>query len=53
MEDKIINNEDKQVSVEKTYTPDYINNDNPENMKKIIKQLQEKKKEEEALNNGK
>ena len=53
MEEKIINNEVKQVSAEQISTPDYINHKNPENMKKIVKKLEEKKKEEEALNDGK
>ena len=53
MKKEIINSGIKQVSAEQISTPDYINHKNPENMKKIIKQLQEKKKEEEALNNGK
>lgn len=53
MKEKIKLSKDNQIGIKQTSTPDYINNDNPENMKKIIKEIEEKKKEEEALNNGK
>ena len=53
MKEEIKINENLQVCIKQNSKPDYVNNKSPEEMKQIIKKIAAKKKEKEALKNGK